>query len=271
MRSNLGFVAFTIMNKQNLYITVNMKTLQYFKTVLLLSMVVFLTSCLDDDDSKWPLNSVYTTIGEVVEESDDVYYIDSDKDNKLYVQNVDALKNSEIENGDRVYAEFIFVENNTNRPENGSEIKVGFIYKVLTKDIEHLSNENEYEIGDDNIDVSNIWLSGDYLNLMYSFFTDSKTVHFLNMVTVDHPKKAEDGYLYLEFRHNANYDFNEVNGLYNGLVSFDVDEIIRQNPGMKGFIIRVNRNKGERFYKVDLKNVGEDVPELPDTPQPLAE
>lgn len=232
-------------------------------------MAVFFTSCLDDDNDDWPLNSIYTTIGEVVKVDEAVYYIDSDKDNKLYIQNTDILNTFKIEDGDRVYAEFVFLDKSS--VQEGTEIKVGYIYKVLTKDVKHLTAENQYEIGDDNIDVTNIWQSGEYLNLLYSFYTDSKTVHYLNMVTVDNPKKTEDGYLYLEFRHNANYDFNQVNGLYNGLVSFDVDDITKENPNLKGFIIRVNRSRGERFYKVDLTAEEEDVPKIPDNPQPLAE
>lgn len=227
-----------------------MNKLMNLKTLLLLSLVTFLVSSCDDDPN--PYEVPYITFGEVVKTETNTV-IESDLGNTLVVSNPQIFERAKVEDGDRIYGVFHFVEPKGN-DKDSKVIELGFVYKILTKDIVALTPENEKEISDDAIAPVDLWISGEYLNFNYTFFTDGMTTHYLNMVTVDNPKKQEDGYQYVEIRHNANYDYDRFVGQYTGIVSFDIDDIVKENPGLKGFIVRIKTTSvGERFYKVNLK------------------
>ena len=71
----------------------------------------------------------------------------------------------------------------------------------------------------------------------------------MNLVTVDEPKKDEEGYVYVEFRHNSKDDPSLHP--YNGIVSFKLDKLKADNPDAKGLIVKVRTfDNGERFYKI---------------------
>ncbi len=226
-----------------------MKKLLNLKMLLMLSLVTFLVSCDNDSDL---YDVPYITFGEVVI-SENSTIIESDLGNTLVVSNPQILERAKVESGDRIYGIFHFVEPSGNG-QNTKVIELGFVYKILTKDIVALTPENEKEISDDAIAPVDLWLSGDYLNFNYTFFTDGVTTHYLNMVTVDNPKKNEEGYQYVEIRHNANYDYDKFVGQYTGIVSFDIKDMVEADPSLKGFIVRIKTTSvGERFYKLNLK------------------
>lgn len=224
--------------------------MNFIKIVFSVMMIVSMSSCLDDDAAE--VAYYYSTIGMVEKAEGDACYVATDTGKKLLVSNSQDML-SEVSEGDRVYAEF----NLTGEKPQGydDEIWVYYVYKVLVKDPVHLTAANGNEIGDDNVSVSEIWTTDDYLNFRFQFYSGGDKTHYVNLVTVDEPKRSEDGYLYVEFRHNANYDSAQYP--YNGIVSFNTDSFLSENPSLKGFVVRVKTYaSGEQFYKIDFDKAG---------------
>lgn len=207
-------------------------------------MLVF-SSC--DKNEEYPTS--YSTLGDIENANGSEYFVNSDKGNKLLISNYSSLKQLGIEEGDRIFAEF-FMNATPNEDEAYDEvIDVYYVYKVLVKDPVALTTENSEEVADDKIDIYNMTCTDKYLNLWYTFFVGGSETHILNLVTVDEPKKDEEGYVYVEFRHNSKDDPSLHP--YNGIVSFKLDKLKADNPDAKGLIVRVRTfDNGERFYKI---------------------
>lgn len=226
----------------------NTKIFNFILVSLIVAALSGLASC-SNDENYYVEPAFYSTIGSLDKNENSEYYINSDKNKKLLVENSQLLTNAEIKEGDRVYSEFTL---NESKPEGYDEaINMLYVYKVLVKDPVKLTDENSAEIADNNIGISSIWSSKNYLNFFFQFLGSGQTKHFINLVTVDNPKKTEDGYLYVEFRHNAYGEASK--NAYNGIVSFDITDLLAENPNLKGFIVRVNTYfEGEQFYKIDI-------------------
>lgn len=207
-------------------------------------MLVF-SSC--DKNEEYPTS--YSTLGDIENANGSEYFVNSDKGNKLLISNYSSLKQLGIEEGDRIFAEF-FMNATPNEDEAYDEvIDVYYVYKVLVKDPVALTTENSEEVADDKIDIYNMTCTDKYLNLWYTFFVGGSETHILNLVTVDEPKKDEEGYVYVEFRHNSKDDPSLHP--YNGIVSFKLDKLKADNPDAKGLIVKVRTfDNGERFYKI---------------------
>ena len=221
--------------------------IQFFS---MLAVMLAFAACNNDDTDP---NDYYhnMTIGDVKEADGNSLYIDSDKGNKLLIQNSNELTNHDIKAGDRLYAEFLMSDKHVQGYNNVMDVT--YFYKVLTKDPVALTADNVQEIGDDKIAVTDIWCSKDYLNIQFQFFTDGTEAHLLNLVTTtDIPENSIDSnYAYVEFRHNSKNDANLYP--YNGIVSFRLDNLKKDKPNLKGLIVRVRTyNDGERLYKVNF-------------------
>ena len=234
-----------------------------FNSLSLLIMSIMLFAC-DNDDKDYSGSDYYfySTIGNLEKSENSDYYIDSDKGKRLLIGNPEILQTNDIKEGDRVYGEFLlYNEKPTNYDEKCS---MYFLRKVLVKDPLHLTDANKEEIADDNINVSDIWISKNYINFRFQFLTDgtAKIAHYINLVTVDNqPEGQDEGYLYLEFRHNAYNDSPLY--LYSGIVSFNTDELMKQNESLKGFYIRVNTySHGEKVYKLNLADNVNETPKI---------
>lgn len=87
--------------------------------------------------------------------------------------------------------------------ENG---KIFTIEDILTKEIIPLTEATADSIGDDRINVTAHALTKDYLTIEYQYLgsMNENKKHMLNLVQneITGPIK-DDGYIYLEFRHNA--------------------------------------------------------------------
>ena len=212
-------------------------------------MLVF-SSC--DKNEEYPTS--YSTLGDIENANGNEYFVNSDKGNKLLISNYSSLKQLGIEEGDRIFAEFFM--NATPNEAYDEVIDVYYVYKVLVKDPVALTTENSEEVADDKIDTYNMTCTDKYLNIWYTFFTGGSEAHILNLVTVDEPKKDEEGYIYVEFRHNSKNDPSLHP--YNGIVSFKLDKLKADYPDAKGLIVRVRTfDNGERFSKIDFDGESE--------------
>ena len=116
--------------------------------------------------------------------------------------------------------------------------------------------EKADSIGDDNINATDLWITGEYLNIKYQFYhsNNEDKKHMLNLVINEASTGENDkpDYVNLEFRHNAYNDSQLTLGT--GLASFKLDNIAEQLKEKKGLNIRVKSlYDGERFMTIDIK------------------
>ncbi len=216
------------------------------------AMLIFSACGIDGNDitAGSAQSTVNATIGTFLKESDTSYYIDSDRGNKLYVTNYTDLLDDGYASGQRVYAEFVGTV--AKAPFVGS-VKVTYAYPVLVKQIAAVGNA----AADDPVDALRIWNSRNFLNIQYIIKTSGTYIHSLDLVTVDSPKKQEDGYRYLELRHSLNGNTALTN--FVGIASFDISKYLADSS-VKGFIIRYKSLSGkEMFAQCDLARNNSDV------------
>lgn len=229
-----------------------MKKFKFITLAAILTLIPTLQSCLDDNDSNYPSLAI-TTI-HTLEGVEHGYYFGLDDNSKLYPGDTTAIRNYPLVDGQRAFVYFNYLD----EPKTGYDynVKVEQIINILTKDIVDLTEENAEDIGDNNINATNIWIAQGYLNIEFQYFGTKNTdkMHFLNLVrnTLATGENDEEGYISLEFRHNVKGD--SPNRLDEGYVSFKLDKITEEMKEAKGLRVRVKTlYDGVRFYKIDFK------------------
>ncbi|MGL4852654.1 MAG: NigD-like protein [Phocaeicola sp.] len=122
-------------------------------------------------------------------------------------------------------------------------IKVESMQRILTKQVETLTPENEEEFGNDKVDIleGDMWVSGGYLNVIFQQNMPSKVKHRVSLVTrADEPLVDSDGYLNVEYRYNT---YNDVTGYWGrGAVSFNLKKL-EVPSDLKGVKVLINSSK----------------------------
>ena len=225
------------------------------RMTLAASMLLFLTaivlqSCLDDWDDKYDTLFAVGTV-KVIEGKD--YYFSLDEGSKLYPSDTTYVHDYAVIDGQRAFIYFRELEEKLPGYEYNAQIK--HIENILTKDIYSMPAEKADSIGDDNINATDLWITGEYLNIKYQFYhsNNEDKKHMLNLVINEASTGENDkpDYVNLEFRHNAYNDSQLTLGT--GL-AFKLDNIAEQLKEKKGLNIRVKSlYDGERFMTIDIK------------------
>lgn len=228
-----------------------------FKITLNAFLLLFITmpllqSCLDDwDDSERSSLTVGTV--RIIEGKD--YYFSLDDGSKMYPGDTLYVNNYTLIEGQRAFVYFNLLDEKIDGYDYNA--KINHIENILTKDIYSMPAEKADSIGDDRINATNLWITGNYLNIQYQLYhsdnPDKK--HMLNLVIneASDGKNDKEGYITLEFRQNAYNDEHRLLGT--GLVSFKLDKIADRLKNKKGLNIRVKTlYDGERYITVDLNN-----------------
>lgn len=224
-----------------------------FTCILLLTLMPILQSCLDEDKDN-PLFTVGTI--KTLSEGESDFYVLLDENSKLFPGDMSSLRNYEAVDGQRAF--IFFDELPDEMPGYEYNAKIRWIEDILTKDIYSMPAEKQDSIGDDKINITQMWLTRkDYLNIecqfMHSENPDRK--HMLSLVINESSTGENDqpGYITLEFRHNANKDTQLVPG--SAIVSYKLDNIANLLEGKEGLNIRVNTiYENEKFYQVKFKD-----------------
>lgn len=228
-----------------------MKKLRLYLAALMLVAVAMplLQSCMDNDEK----SQSRFTIGTLQIIQDNEYFFKLDEGDKMYPSDTTYIHDYTLIDGQRVFIHFLPLEEDM--PGYEYNVKLIQLQNILTKDIIPLTEETADSIGNDRVNVYQPWISGDYLNIEYQYFhsNDKDKRHMLNLVinqTADAPEN-EEGYINLEFRHNAYNDEQRTTGW--GIISFRLDEIAAQLQGKKGLKILVNSiYDGKRTFTVEL-------------------
>ena len=230
-----------------------MKKLRFYSVVFTFALLIIpmLQSCLNDDDENRGTRFTIGTI-EVIGEKE--YFFNLDDGDKMYPSDTTYIHNYTVENNQRVFIHFLPLEEDI--PGYDYNVKLIQLENILTKDIIPLTEETADSIGNDRINATSLWITGNYLNIEHQFFHSNNPdkKHMLNLVineTAETPD-PEDEYFTLEFRNNAYNDEQRTPGW--GIVSFRLDKIAKQLTGKKGLKIIVNTiYDGKQTYTIDLK------------------
>lgn len=154
--------------------------------------------------------------------SDEGFIMKMDNGDTLIPTSVDFIEEG-IVNGSRVIPIYSIVT------EEGNIInaKISKIEKILTKNIIQLTEAIADSIGDDPVSVwaDNVWFSENHLNVVFTYLGSNK-VHSINLVKPIGDQLDEEGRQILEFRHNDNGDFRNIQ--YTGIVSFDMSGLYQE-------------------------------------------
>lgn len=218
-------------------------------------MLIFLTtpmlqSCLNDWNNDYNTLFAIGTV-EVIEGKD--YYFALDEGSKLYPSDTSYVHNYAVVDGQRAFIYFSKLDEEL--PGYDYNAQINHIENILTKDIYFMPAEKADSIGDDRINATDFWITGDYLNIKYQFYhsNDEEKKHMLNLVVNEASTGENDkpDYVNLEFRHNAYNDSQQQLGT--GLASFKLHNIAGLLEGKKGLSIRVKSlYDGERFTTVNI-------------------
>lgn len=209
-----------------------------------------LQSCLDNDEKDYSQLTIGTV--EVKEGQDYCFMLDAG--GKMYPGDTTQIKDYEVKDGQRSFIYFDLLDEKIPGYEYNAIIYR--IENILTKNIERIpDNLSEKEAGDDRINITNLWLTEDYVNIQYQILYDKQSdkKHLLTLIKNENAlETTEDNeYLNLEFRHNA-YDEKE-DGVGSGLVSYKLKNIHNLIQGKKGLNIRYHSlYDGVRYKKVDF-------------------
>lgn len=180
-------------------------------------------SCEDDNDS-YSLDKYWIDFGIVIDQGNDHmdYTIKVDDGDILYPVNSNASL-SDLEDGDRVLVNYT-VLSHKNSLDGYDEyyVEINSWRGILMKGILDITPANEDSIGNDPVNVENVWVSNNLLNFKLSYWGFDQT-HFINLVKQPGELTEAGQPFQLELRHNNNNDQEEV--LYTAYVSFDLSAL----------------------------------------------
>lgn len=138
-----------------------------------------LQSCLNDDDENRGTRFTIGTI-EVIGEKE--YFFNLDDGDKMYPSDTTYIHNYTVENNQRVFIHFLPLEEDI--PGYDYNVKLIQLENILTKDIIPLTEETADSIGNDRINATSLWITGNYLNIEHQFFHSNNPdkKHMLNLV-----------------------------------------------------------------------------------------
>ena len=179
-----------------------------FKIGMLIITTLILIRCNQDD-------TVYYSALGMIRISNDTSIFESDNGTRMLVNNYNSLGTS-ISDRERVIAYYTLVDEPT---PAGFDLVVDIynLEKVLFKPVIELTEDIADSIGNDRVDIGDLWLVKDYLNLNFLYYGSNK-IHYINLIRP--PGEIPLDTIQLEIRHNENND--SPNYYYSGFVSFDL-------------------------------------------------
>ena len=124
-------------------------------------------------------------------------------------------------------------------------IKPVRIIPILTKQVEELTEENEEEYADHPTYMTDAWISGGYMNILFFQAQPYEKAHRVSLVRNTTKENEDDGYVHLEYRYNT-YGDTLSNRRVDGAVSYNLSSLdLTEKKGIK---MRINSAvNGERI------------------------
>ncbi|HBG40465.1 MAG TPA: hypothetical protein DDW85_03490 [Porphyromonadaceae bacterium] len=211
--------------------------------ICLAALLAYFSSC--DDNSQYSLGDFVVSIATVEPTGANGYHIVLDNGKRLLPVHSDIryMPGSE----QRVVVNYTILSD----AKDGYDyyVKINDIWNILTKQVIELNEENADSIGNDPIQIHDIWVGGDYLNVDFFFnYGKGEKPHAVNMVKNTLSSEATLNGVDLEFRHNA---YNSASSkLYRGFVSFNLKPLQRTDVDSVVISVKVKDWAEEKNYEV---------------------
>lgn len=215
--------------------------------ITLFSLLSF-TSCKDDDG--YSVGDIAIDWVTVNVESNGVYSFTGDTWGTMWPAATSIWGYKPID-GERAFLYFNPLYDNFDGYDHA--IKPEAIYPILTKKVEELTEDNEKDFADHPAYISDIWISGGYMNMMFMQRVPKEYPHRVSLVKNTTLQQEEDGYIHLEYRYNTYGDTLSSMPFVKGAVSYSLSSLeIAESKGIK---LRINSAvNGERVLTFDKKD-----------------
>jgi hypothetical protein len=182
--------------------------------------LAFLIACNNHEDENQMLTS-FTNIATVENPNQSsAFYFRLDNNDLMWITSTN-FPYYRPKDGQRIIANYSILSVNTQNNLYNHKVTLNDVYEVLTKGIFKIKPANQDSIGNDQIEVRDMWIGSNYLNVEFAYPGYNK-IHFINLVS-DSTKTYTDGKVHLEFRHNANNDYTTYSKW--GMASFDLHSL----------------------------------------------
>lgn len=215
------------------------------KKIFLIALIFpFLMACQNDDNDFNNSSTAMATVENPTQKTD--FYLNLDNGGRLKVSS-SAIQYYRPKDGQRVIADFSVIAVTPESSIYSHVVRLNDVYEVLTKNIFYVSPATQDSIGNDKIQIQDIWIGGNFLNVEFVYPGYNRT-HYINLVS-DDSKQYTDGKIHLEFRHNANNDYPDYNKW--GIVSFNLASLRNPNDYKVDLVIHTNEfYSGNRTYNI---------------------
>lgn len=214
-----------------------------FLIVALLVGGTALNGCGNDDDD-YPKGTVVIGMATVEKPPQyDAPYFVLDNGTKMWVVQT-LVPYQELKSGERIFGNYSLLQPG----EDGFEynIRLNDYTMVPIQKVIDLNVENVDSIGNNAVQIRDIWPSVDYLNVRFMLNYPSPQQPILNLVFNEMIPLENDGYAHLELRYNNN---GSQGRLVPGMVSFKLGQYGPSNSGLKGLKVLVKTlNNEEKTY-----------------------
>ncbi len=190
------------------------------KLILSILTLLLLVSCNRDENQYLPPNSFMSiaTVENPTQSSG--FYFRLDNNDRMWVTTTNFPYYRPAD-GQRIIASYSILSVNGENNLYNHKVSLNDVYEVLTKKIFKITTATQDSIGNDAININDMWVGSNYLNVEFNYQGQNK-IHYINLVS-DSTKTYTDGKVHLEFRHNANND-NPLFWKW-GIVSFNLKSL----------------------------------------------
>lgn len=203
---------------------------------------LFATTSCEKENSSYPLGDFLIELGVVSVDNNGSYYFTLDDGQKLWCSTCN-IKRLGIRPNQRVLVNYTKL--NDQATNFDLVVRLNDLDTILTKPIIRMSPGIEDSIGDDPIQVYDIWASGGFANFYYSF-SGGATRHLINLV-VD--STETQGPITLRLRHNSKGD--SLNYRYSGYICFRLESLREHiHRDSISFRLKYKTTNGEMLSKV---------------------
>lgn len=193
------------------------------KRLIFLGLIIPLFIACNNDDSV--SRKSYSRVATIENPSQSTkFFMNLDDSTKLWV--ADSYVNYyRPKNDQRVIANYSVISKKDDTAAHDYDVVLNDVYEILTKPVFNITAATQDSIGNDPVQIRNMWVANNHLTVEFSYPGQSK-VHFINLV-YDASRPITDNKVHLEFRHNDNNDYPSY--YMTGIASFNLKSV--QNPG----------------------------------------
>lgn len=229
-----------------------LKDMKRFALLLVATLTLTLQGCNDSDGDY----ARYWAVATVHPLGENNYYFTTDSNRSIYAGDKSRIIAYEPVEGQRAFIWFNYLPVAFEGYDYNVELYK--IENILTKEVETVTTPTDLALmGDDPIQLVGWQLGGGYLTLQFAFRSQGFTTHVVHLVNNEATtgEEAPEGYVGLEFRHNARKD---LDGLYGyGYASFRLGDFDPQTTGRKGIYLRTRTPEGDvKYISIEPETTG---------------